>query len=43
MINLIDTYKNEEIEDVTPRIDRATAKELVKKLEELAKKVGGIC
>lgn len=43
LVNLINVYKNEEMEDVTTRIDPATAKELVKKLEELAKKVGDIC
>lgn len=43
LINLVNVYKDEEIEDVTTRIDPATAKELVKKLEELAKEVGGIC
>lgn len=43
LINLINVYKNEEAEDVTTRIDPATAKELAAKLEEIAKKVGTIC
>lgn len=43
LINLINVYKDEEMEDVTTRIDPATAKELVKKLEEIANEVGNIC
>ena len=43
VVNLINVYKEEEKEGVTTRIDPATADELVAKLEELAKKVGGIC
>jgi len=37
VINLIAVYKEEEIQDVTTRIDPDTADELVKKLEQLAK------
>ena len=37
LINLIAVYKEEELQDVTTRIDPDTADELVKKLEQLAK------
>ena len=37
VINLIAVYKQEELQDVTTRIDPDTADELVKKLEQLAK------
>ena len=37
VINLIAVYKEEEMQDVTTRIDPDTADELVKKLEQLAK------
>jgi len=43
IINLISVYKEEEKEGVSTRIDPETAKELVAKLEEVAKAVGGIC
>lgn len=43
LINLVAVYREEEKEDVTTRIDPATAKELTKKLEELAKKIGSDC
>ena len=37
VINLIAVYKEEEMRDVTTRIDPDTADELTKKLEQLAK------
>ncbi|PIZ51212.1 hypothetical protein COY27_04265 [Candidatus Woesearchaeota archaeon CG_4_10_14_0_2_um_filter_33_13] len=43
LINLIMVYKSEEVLGVSTRIEPKTAKELVKKLEELAKSVGKIC
>ncbi len=43
LINLVAVYQEEEKEDVTTRIDPVTAKELTKKLGELAKKVGSSC
>ena len=39
LINLINVYKEEEKQDVTTRIDPATAEELVAKLEELVKEL----
>ncbi len=43
LINLISIYKKEEMQDVTTRIEPATAKELVKELEKIAKKIGDVC
>lgn len=43
LINLITVYKKEEMQDVTTRIDPKTAKELVAKLEKIAKVVGLAC
>jgi len=43
LVNLINVYKEEEMQDVTTKIEPNTAAELVAKLEELAKKVGEIC
>ncbi len=43
LVNLINVYKEEEKQDVTTRIDPATAAELVAKLKGLAKKIGDIC
>lgn len=43
LINLINVYKKEETQDVSTRIEPKTAKELVNKLEQIAKKVGNIC
>ncbi len=43
IVNLIAVYKEEEMEDVTTRIDPDTAEILTAKLGELAKKVGEIC
>ena len=40
LINLINVYKEEEKQDVTTRIDPATADELCAKLGELAGMVG---
>ena len=37
VLNLIAVYKEEEMQDVTTRIDPDTADELVKKLEQVAK------
>ncbi len=43
IINWIHVMKEEEVQDVTTRIEPKTAKELVKRLEGLARRVGGIC
>ena len=43
LINLIAVYKEEEMQDVTTRIEVNTAEILSAKLEEIAKKVGKIC
>ncbi len=43
LINLIAVYKKEEMQDATTRIDPKTAKELVAKLEKIAKAVGSAC
>jgi len=43
LINLIAVYKEEEMQDVTTRIEVNTAEILSAKLEEIAKKVGEIC
>jgi len=43
LVNLINVYKGEEKEGTTTKIDPETADELVAKLEEVAKAVGGIC
>jgi hypothetical protein len=43
LINLIQVYKEEEMQDVTTRIEANTAEILTAKLEEIAKKVGEIC
>ena len=43
LINLIAVYKEEEMQDVTTRIEVNTAEILSAKLEEIAKKIGEIC
>lgn len=43
LINWIHVMKEEEMQDVTTRIEPKTAKELVRKLEGLARRVGSIC
>lgn len=43
LINLINVYKKEEAEGATTKIEPKTARELVAKLEKLAKKISEIC
>ena len=43
LVNLIAVYKEEEMQDVTTRIEVNTAEILSAKLEEIAQKVGEIC
>ncbi|MBU0470330.1 MAG: hypothetical protein KKA62_06190 [Nanoarchaeota archaeon] len=43
LINLVAVYKEEEKQDVTTKIDPATAEELVAKLKDLAKAMGFVC
>lgn len=43
IINLINVYKKEEVQDVSTKIEPDTAEELIAELKELAELVGQAC